>query len=85
MSITSTFRDQRLLELSDLSDYSVVQRNGQRVYGGPPPKWTGPPPEKGSEVFVGKVPRNCNEVDLVPIFGQVYMSTHRTLDQFQLN
>ena len=37
----------------------------------PPPEWSGPPPPKGCEVFVGKVPRECCERELVPIFERV--------------
>lgn len=68
-------KEEKLLELSNLTGYSVVQRNGQRIFGGPPPGWTGPPPGKGSEIFVGKVPRDCYEDELVPIFesaGRIY-------------
>ncbi|CAB4054218.1 Probable RNA-binding protein 46,Heterogeneous nuclear ribonucleoprotein R,Heterogeneous nuclear ribonucleoprotein Q,RNA-binding protein 47,APOBEC1 complementation factor [Lepeophtheirus salmonis] len=50
---------------------SPLQRNGQRIYGSPPPDWTGPPPEKGAEIFVGKVPRDCFENELVPLFSSV--------------
>ncbi|XP_057378111.1 probable RNA-binding protein 46 isoform X2 [Daphnia carinata] len=46
-------------------------RKGQRTYGGPPPNWTGPPPTKGSEVFVGKIPRDLMEDELLPIFETV--------------
>ncbi|KAJ0060572.1 hypothetical protein NL108_016024, partial [Boleophthalmus pectinirostris] len=49
--------------------------NGQRRYGGPPPNWDGPPPERGSEIFVGKLPRDLFEDELVPLcekFGQIY-------------
>ena len=51
--------------------YEIVQRNGQRIYGGPPPNWRGPPPCKGTEIFVGKVPREMFEWELVPIFETV--------------
>ena len=34
---------------------------------GPPPGWEGPPPGKGCEIFVGKVPRDCYEDELVPV------------------
>lgn len=63
--------DEKLLELTNTTRYNLVQRNGQRIYGGPPPGWTGPPPEKGCEIFVGKVPRDCYEDELVPIFASV--------------
>ncbi|KAK3528756.1 hypothetical protein QTP70_011192 [Hemibagrus guttatus] len=51
------------------------QENGQRRYGGPPPGWEGPPPERGSEIFVGKLPRDLFEDELVPLcekFGKIY-------------
>ena len=51
--------------------YNVTQRNGQRIFGGPPPNWKGPAPDKGSEVFVGKVPRDMYEWELVPLFETV--------------
>ncbi len=63
--------EEKLLELTTRTGYQILQRNGQRIFGGPPPNWSGPPPPKGSEVFVGKVPRDCFEWDLVPIFEQV--------------
>jgi hypothetical protein len=64
-----------LLKLLERTGYQLVQINGQRLYGGPPPGWNGPPPPKESEVFVGKIPRSCYEDELVPVFetvGQIY-------------
>lgn len=49
----------------------VPQENGQRRYGGPPPDWEGPPPERGSEIFVGKLPRDLFEDELVPLCEKV--------------
>ena len=63
--------DEKLLDLTNKTKYNLVQRNGQRIYGGPPPGWEGAPPEKGCEIFVGKVPRDCYEDELVPIFASV--------------
>jgi len=51
------------------------QENGQRRYGGPPPGWEGPPPERGSEIFVGKLPRDLFEDELVPLCEKVRWST----------
>merc|ERR1712223_1943434 len=52
-----TFHNEyKLNELMKQTGYNVTQRNGQRIFGGPPPNWKGPAPDKGSEVFVGKVP-----------------------------
>lgn len=66
-------REEKLLELINRTGYQVVQRNGQMIYGGPPPGWPihKPAPCKGSEVFVGKVPRDIYEDELVPIFERV--------------
>ncbi|NXJ08545.1 RBM46 protein, partial [Odontophorus gujanensis] len=64
-----------LLALLNKTGYSMVQENGQRKFGGPPPGWEGPPPPRGCEVFVGKIPRNIYEDELVPLFekaGKIY-------------
>ena len=63
--------DKNLQELMARTRYPLVQENGQRKYGGPPPDWEGAPPPKGSEVFVGKIPRDCFEDELVPVFERV--------------
>lgn len=37
--------------------------------------WEGPPPPRGCEVFVGKIPRDMYEDELVPLFdraGKIY-------------
>ncbi|XP_071599121.1 probable RNA-binding protein 46 [Heliangelus exortis] len=64
-----------LLALLEKTGYSMVQENGQRKFGGPPPGWEGPPPPRGCEVFVGKIPRDMYEDELVPVFeraGKIY-------------
>ncbi|XP_064383811.1 probable RNA-binding protein 46 isoform X2 [Halichondria panicea] len=62
----------------------IIQQNGQRRYG-PATTWDGPPPARGTEVFVGKIPRDCFEDELVPVFegcGNIYelrlMMDHHT-------
>ncbi|KAK1802752.1 hypothetical protein P4O66_021299 [Electrophorus voltai] len=60
-----------LLALMESTGYSMVQENGQRKFGGPPPGWEGPPPPRGCEVFVGKIPRDMYEDELVPVFGRM--------------
>lgn len=60
----------KLLELMQRTGYTIAQRNGQRKFG-PPPNWTGPPPPRGCEVFVGKLPREIFEDELVPLFSRV--------------
>ena len=67
----SQINDDKLIELMERTGYNIVQKNGQRIFGGPPPGWTGVPPCKGTEIFVGKVPRNMFEWELVPIFQKV--------------
>ncbi|XP_013404611.1 APOBEC1 complementation factor isoform X2 [Lingula anatina] len=67
--------EQALLALMERTGYSMIQENGQRKYGGPPPGWEGPAPPRGCEIFIGKIPRDCYEDELVPIFekmGKIY-------------
>ncbi|XP_047515653.1 probable RNA-binding protein 46 isoform X3 [Pieris napi] len=59
-----------LLQVMEKTGYPIVQKNGQRIFG-PPPDWVGPPPPRGCEVFVGKLPRDVFEDELVPIFSKV--------------
>ncbi|KAL4631369.1 hypothetical protein GN956_G15014 [Arapaima gigas] len=49
----------------------LVQINGQRKYGGPPPGWDGPVPGFGCEVFVSRIPRDVYEDRLIPLFQAV--------------
>jgi len=64
--------DGPLFDLMKNTGYPIVQENGQRRYG-PPPGWdldvNGPP--RGCEVFVGKIPRDCFEDELVPVLEKV--------------
>ncbi|KAM4807686.1 putative RNA-binding protein 46 [Rhinophrynus dorsalis] len=72
---TGTQNEAALLALMEKTGYSMVQENGQRKFGGPPPGWEGPPPPRGCEVFVGKIPRDMFEDELVPVFeraGKIY-------------
>ncbi|XP_063777105.1 RNA-binding protein 47 isoform X4 [Pseudophryne corroboree] len=64
-----------LIALLERTGYAMVQENGQRKYGGPPPGWEGLHPPRGCEVFVGKIPRDVYEDELVPAFesvGRIY-------------
>ncbi|KAJ8366136.1 hypothetical protein SKAU_G00149670 [Synaphobranchus kaupii] len=68
-------KETALRTLIQRTGYQLLQENGQRRYGGPPPGWEGPPPERGSEIFVGKLPRDLFEDELVPLcekFGKIY-------------
>ncbi|NWR74138.1 RBM46 protein, partial [Centropus unirufus] len=72
---SGTENEAALLALMEKTGYSMVQENGQRKFGGPPPGWEGPPPPRGCEVFVGKIPRDVYEDELVPVFeraGKIY-------------
>ncbi|XP_029933858.1 APOBEC1 complementation factor isoform X2 [Myripristis murdjan] len=73
--LTGTQKEASLRALIQRTGYQLLQENGQRRYGGPPPGWDGPPPERGSEIFVGKLPRDLFEDELVPLcekFGKIY-------------
>lgn len=64
----------RVLKLSKETGYPIQQTNGQRKMG-PPPDWSGPPPSKGCEVFVGSLPRDLYEDEIYPLFatiGKIY-------------
>ncbi|XP_042290867.1 RNA-binding protein 47 isoform X2 [Thunnus albacares] len=63
-----------LVALMERTGYTMVQENGQRKYG-PPPGWNGQSPPRGCEIFVGKIPRDVYEDELVPVFesvGRIY-------------
>ncbi|XP_781163.3 APOBEC1 complementation factor isoform X2 [Strongylocentrotus purpuratus] len=73
--ISGARNEAALLTLMERTGYHIVQENGQRKYGGPPPGWEGAQPSRGCEVFVGKIPRDLFEDELVPVFmkiGKIY-------------
>ncbi|NXR82970.1 DND1 protein, partial [Pycnonotus jocosus] len=49
----------------------LVQINGQRHYGGPPPGWEGSPPPASTEVYIGRLPQDIYENTLIPLFQSV--------------
>ncbi|NXQ10419.1 DND1 protein, partial [Peucedramus taeniatus] len=49
----------------------LVQINGQRRYGGPPPGWVGGPPPPGTEVYIARLPQDVYENALIPLFQSV--------------
>ena len=61
----------RLLDLTLKTGYEIVQKHGQRIYRGPPPSWNGSQPNKGTEVYCYRIPRDCFEDELVPVFSSV--------------
>ncbi|XP_059166916.1 APOBEC1 complementation factor-like isoform X2 [Physella acuta] len=73
--VTGTPNEVALLALMQQTGYPLVQENGQRKFGGPPPDWSGPPPPRGAEIFIGKIPRDIYEDSLIPVFlkiGKIY-------------
>ena len=63
--------EKRILDLIYSTQYDIIQINGQRIYG-PPPYWANNSlPPKDSEVFVGRLPRDCFEDELVPVFTAI--------------
>ncbi|KAE8589982.1 hypothetical protein XENTR_v10017887 [Xenopus tropicalis] len=73
--MAGTQKEAALRALIQRTGYSLTQENGQRRYGGPPPGWDGPPPERGCEIFIGKLPRDLFEDELIPLCektGKVY-------------
>ncbi|EFX89557.1 hypothetical protein DAPPUDRAFT_24221, partial [Daphnia pulex] len=64
-------REESLMKLMQETGCEIIQENGQRKFGGPPPNWEGPPPPKGTEIFVGKLPRDVFEDELYRIFSTI--------------
>lgn len=70
----SLVRSEAIEKLLNRTGYPLLQENGQRRYG-PPTDWKGDIPGRGCEVFVGKIPRDCYEDELIPVLekaGQLY-------------
>ena len=74
------------MALQEETGYDIMQKQGQRIFGGPPPGWTGPPPGRGTEIYCYRIPRyfsseskhlndgvirDCFEDELVPVFQSV--------------
>ncbi|XP_067675876.1 heterogeneous nuclear ribonucleoprotein R-like isoform X1 [Haliotis asinina] len=58
----------KLKEILDRTGYSLDVTTGQRKYGGPPPNEEDVQPGPGHEVFVGKIPKDLFEDELIPLF-----------------
>ncbi|XP_046711178.1 synaptotagmin binding, cytoplasmic RNA interacting protein, like isoform X3 [Silurus meridionalis] len=60
----------KIKALLEKTGYTLDVTTGQRKYGGPPPESThsGAQPTVGTEIFVGKIPRDLFEDELVPLF-----------------
>ncbi|XP_022655415.1 heterogeneous nuclear ribonucleoprotein Q-like isoform X2 [Varroa destructor] len=67
--------EEKIKAILERSGYSLDVTTGQRKYGGPPPGFDGQPPAAGCEVFVGKIPKDMFEDELIPLFekcGKIY-------------
>lgn len=62
--------ESKIKALLDRTGYTLDVTTGQRKYGGPPPDsiYSGQQPSVGTEIFVGKIPRDLFEDELVPLF-----------------
>ena len=71
--------EEKLKEILERTQYSHEISSGQRKYGGPPPGWKSENPEvdttqttvappNGCECFVGKLPKDLFEDELIPVF-----------------
>ncbi|KAI5100765.1 heterogeneous nuclear ribonucleoprotein Q [Silurus meridionalis] len=62
--------ESKIKALLERTAYTLDVTTGQRKYGGPPPEsvFSGTQPGIGTEVFVGKIPRDLYEDELVPLF-----------------
>lgn len=60
----------KIKELLSIRGYSLDVTTGQRKYGGPPPSTVCDleAPLSGAEVFIGKIPRDMFEDELIPLF-----------------
>ncbi|RDD44647.1 APOBEC1 complementation factor [Trichoplax sp. H2] len=69
-SVVGTKKENALRELVQRTAFPLSQSNGQRRFG-PPPDWNELPPPRGCEVFIGKIPRDLFEDELVPVFEKI--------------
>ncbi|XP_071642859.1 RNA-binding protein 47 [Temnothorax longispinosus] len=64
-------RTMRLLEMLRRTEYELVQENGQRRLTAPEVSRGERERVKGAEVFLGRLPRDCYEDELMPLLEQV--------------
>jgi hypothetical protein len=63
----------KLKAILERTGYTLDVTSGQRKYGGPPPDYEegSIPPAPGCEIFVGKIPKEVFEDELIPVFEEV--------------
>ncbi|XP_064609783.1 probable RNA-binding protein 46 isoform X2 [Liolophura sinensis] len=67
--------NEALLNLTARTGYTIRREKRERKYGGPPPDWESRAPLKDCGIFVGGIPKDCYEDELVPVFekiGKIY-------------
>lgn len=72
-SVVQSVHNQEAIEqLLRRTGYPLRQENGQRKFG-PPPDWdpSVPEPDRGCEIFIGKIPRDCFEDEIVPLLERI--------------
>jgi len=57
-------KNQKLLEKTG---FVIHQQHGQKIYCDP--NYTGPHPPQGTEIYCYRIPRDCFEFELVPVFA----------------
>ncbi|XP_037079859.1 heterogeneous nuclear ribonucleoprotein R-like [Pollicipes pollicipes] len=60
--------EDKIKAILDRTGFTLDVTTGQRKYGGPPPNWEGKQPGSGCEAFVGKIPKELFEDELIPLF-----------------
>ncbi|XP_022905124.2 APOBEC1 complementation factor-like [Onthophagus taurus] len=65
----TTYRQERLKRLSNLTGCKIIQKNGQRILQAHPLLQT--LPESGSEIFVAKLPPHILEDEILPLFESI--------------
>lgn len=61
---------EQLIAFCKKTGYEITQANGQRIYS-IPDTWTVVAPPKGCEIFIGRLPKNLYEHQIVPLFEKI--------------
>lgn len=73
-SLNSVSNKEAIESLLKRTGYALVQENGQRKYGPPPHSvysHRNKVPDRSCEIFIGKIPRDCFEDEIVPLLERV--------------
>ena len=69
--ILGDYHQHQHIDSGDGGQFEQHRGHGQRVVGGPPEGWQGAAPGRGCEVYVTRIPRDCFEAELLPVFSRV--------------